>query len=516
VVLGAALLLAFVPNLRQSRPLDAGLGFALLVAVVLLLSWKSARAADLAGRLRRLEERLFEGEDLLHKIMDATPNCVFIKDDKGKYLFVNKALAELYDASEDLMLGKTDRELADICKISAEEADRCKKEDEAVLSSGEPMFFLENCFTKKDGTKIWFQVKKVLFSSNTVSRAILGVSLDITQRKLMAEALRQSEEQYRVSIESSPYGILVADRRGNLLIFNSQLSKATGFSREDIPSFQAFLDNISPGKEYLQFPTMDAILAMTEKSSHSGEAQLVCRNGERRTFQYVASQRPSDSIMIYFNDVTLQKKMQESLQQAKKEERDRISREIHDTIGYTLTSLKMMMEAAIGLSAGISDALTDVLEQSRDQVQDALTETRVALHMLRAVQGDKLRGKEDIRRLVATFEKATGVMVEVDFGGVQWSYSGPVELILYRVIQEGLTNAFRHGRATQVQILLQEQDSGINLIVCDNGLGCKTIEEGIGLCGIRERVAHLGGRFLARNKPVGFELSVWVPSRAVE
>jgi len=517
LALGAMLLLwmSASPRRPSLQPVTILAHFGLL-CLVLLLFYSALLSTLQAGRLRRVEARLFESEDLLKQIMDSTANCVFIKDSAGRYLFVNKALAELYEASEELMLGRTDQELADICKISAEEAQRCKREDEAVLASGQPMSFLENPFTRSDGEKIWFQVRKVPFSSSTDSHGILGVSLDVTQRRLMAEALRRSEEQYRVSIESSPYGILVADRQGNILIFNSQLGEATGYRREEVRDFQNFVDLVCPGEECQQFPTIDAILAAKDRPSLSGEAQLVCRNGARRIFRYLANQRSSDSIMVFLNDVTQQKRMDERLLQARKDERDRISREIHDTIGYTLTSLKMMMEAALGLSTGVSGELTELLEQARNQVQEALTETRVALHMLRAVQGDRSRGKEDIRRLVAAFEKATGVAVEVDFDGVSWNYSGQLELILYRVIQEGLTNAFRHGGASRVQIAAREQGSGISLVVSDNGAGCEAIEEGIGLCGIRERVADLGGRFLARNRQAGFELSVWLPGLPAE
>lgn len=489
------------------------LSIAFLSTTFLLLSYVLYQATSGFKKYRQIEEKLFEREDLLHQIMNTTPNLVFIKDINGKYFLANKALADLYGTSTDMILGKTDLELAEIYKISKEEAENCIREDHEVIESKESKFFPASSFTDRDGNRKWFQIKKVPFSSRIVSSGTLGVSLEITQRKLMEEALRKSEEEYRISIESSPYGILVTDPKGRILIFNSQLEKFTGYSKGITPDLDSFLEKICPDAEDLQCRIKEAILIVAADSPHSGEAEIVCKSGEKRICRYVTSSMPSDIRTLFFNDITKQKKLEKELHQAKKNERERITREIHDIIGYTLTNLKMMMEAAIDLSKEYSPRLTELVKQARDQAQEGLNETRLALHVLRVVDTDKIRGADAVQKLARVFEKATGVVVNADLGSITWNFDESVELILYRLVQEGMTNAFRHGKATRIEISFEQDISAITLRICDNGSGCTEIKDGIGFSGIRERIGKLGGCFTAGNNSEGFELSAWIPCK---
>ncbi len=254
-------------------------------------------------------------------------------------------------------------------------------------------------------------------------------------------------------------------------------------------------------------------MAVAENSPNSGEAEIICKSGEKRICQYVTSSMPSDIRTLFFNDITKQKKLEKEIQKAKKNERERISREIHDIIGYTLTNLKMMMEAAIDLSKKYSPRLTELVKQARDQAQEGLKETRLALHVLRVVDTDKIRGIDAVQKLVRVFEKATGVVVNADLGSITWNFDESVELILYRLVQEGMTNAFRHGKATRIEISFKQEISAITLRICDNGIGCTEIKDGIGFSGIKERIGKLGGRFTARKMSAGFELTVWIPCK---
>ena len=94
------------------------LSIAFLSATFLLLSYVLYQATSGFRKHRQIEEKLFEREDLLHQIMNTSPNLVFIKDINSKYFLVNKALADLYETSADVILGKTDLELAEIDRKS--------------------------------------------------------------------------------------------------------------------------------------------------------------------------------------------------------------------------------------------------------------------------------------------------------------------------------------------------------------------------------------------------------------
>lgn len=193
------------------------------------------------------------------------------------------------------------------------------------------------------------------------------------------------------------------------------------------------------------------------------------------------------------------------------QERKRLSREFHDTIGYTLTNLVMMLEAALDLHQENPGELTDHLERTRDQAKEGLLEIRRTLHMLRTEE-NRTKGLAAIQNLVNAFTKATHLEVDLNLGDAPLHFGEEADLTAYRLIQEGITNAIRHGKATQIYISFFRKDDGISIQIRDNGSGTSYIEEGYGLIGMRERIERLGGRLTASSKTgEGFKLSAWIP-----
>ncbi len=193
------------------------------------------------------------------------------------------------------------------------------------------------------------------------------------------------------------------------------------------------------------------------------------------------------------------------------DERKRITREIHDSIGYALNNLIMMMEAATRLAAKDAYALRELLAQAREEAQTGLNETRKALRLLRGASQPQVHGLSAIHRLVSIFSSATGVEVKVDYCNADQSFGETIDLAVYRMVQEGMTNAFRHGHATLMRLHFWKDSSGVRVTLWDNGSAADGMKEGIGLSGMRERVERIGGHLRADTVPDGFQLSAWVP-----
>jgi signal transduction histidine kinase len=189
------------------------------------------------------------------------------------------------------------------------------------------------------------------------------------------------------------------------------------------------------------------------------------------------------------------------------EERRRISRELHDTMGYSLTNIRMMMEEAIGLYDGHSEDFVQLLVYTRDQAKNAMDDARSALKALRSTYAD--HSPLDIRavqRLAKAFTEATHVDVRVDCSNTRWSYGNTVDHFVYRFVQEGMTNSFRHGKAEEICIYLFEDIKYLHVSLIDDGQGCKDIKEGVGISGMRERIKRLGGAISLGNSPHGFSI----------
>jgi signal transduction histidine kinase len=203
-------------------------------------------------------------------------------------------------------------------------------------------------------------------------------------------------------------------------------------------------------------------------------------------------------------------------QEATLKERKRVAREIHDTLAYTLTNLVMMMEAAIDLSPQENSQLIRHLESARDQAKEGLVEVRYALQALRPVHLEGFNGLSAIQTLVQAFEKATQIKVELEFANVPLFLGEETDQTIYRLVQEGMTNALRHGKANHISITFSKDDQKLYVTIKDNGMGSDKIgpKTGFGLIGMQERIEKLGGCLEISSVPGrGFTLSAWFPLR---
>lgn len=193
-------------------------------------------------------------------------------------------------------------------------------------------------------------------------------------------------------------------------------------------------------------------------------------------------------------------------------ERSRLTRDIHDAVSSTLTNIKMMMEAALRRDWGEQGELVKLHQWTRDQAQMGLQETRSILHLIRSIEEPEIKGVREIQNLVQTFMEATRVAVIVDWGNIPWSWQNDyVNMTVFRIIQEGMTNSFRHGHATEIKIYFFQNESALNIRIEDNGEGSGDFAKGIGLSGMEERLKPIGGTINAYSTDAGFRLLAQLP-----
>jgi signal transduction histidine kinase len=197
-------------------------------------------------------------------------------------------------------------------------------------------------------------------------------------------------------------------------------------------------------------------------------------------------------------------------EQTRRLERDRISRELHDTIGYTLMNIIAVLKASVELSKKDGEKTREFLVQGIEQAQKGLAETRQALREMRSTAEDRASIVKTINRLAEAF-KETHIRVTVHFSNVPWLFGDQVDSIIYRIVQEGITNAIRHGNASEIAIHLAADAGRVLVTINDNGCGAASIADGIGLTGIRERLREVQGDMSAENIRGGFRLFARIP-----
>jgi signal transduction histidine kinase len=200
------------------------------------------------------------------------------------------------------------------------------------------------------------------------------------------------------------------------------------------------------------------------------------------------------------------------------EERNRIAREIHDSLGHALTALNVQLQTANKLwQVDISKART-FLSQAQRLGEIAIKEVRQSVNALRADFREDEPLEDAIASLVEDFNQATGVKVKTR---IYISVDLPLSVVkaLYRIVQEAFTNICKHAQATEVCIELNTYLERVNLAIADNGNGfdldCQ--KRGFGLQGMQERVAALQGDVQIKSRPgKGCQLFIEIPLKEIE
>jgi signal transduction histidine kinase len=187
---------------------------------------------------------------------------------------------------------------------------------------------------------------------------------------------------------------------------------------------------------------------------------------------------------------------------AREEERRRLRRNLHDTIGPTLAALNLKAGAVRALIAREPDAALMQMTELREQIRTVITDIRRVVYDLRPPALDELGMLTAIREQAAQFSM-DGLHVSVEAPESLPALPAALEVAAYHIITEALTNVVRHARARQCWIRLSMTDV-INIAVTDDGIGMPPmLRAGVGLASIRERAAELGGTCLFEAAPGG-------------
>ncbi|GAA0975354.1 hypothetical protein GCM10009551_008710 [Nocardiopsis tropica] len=176
------------------------------------------------------------------------------------------------------------------------------------------------------------------------------------------------------------------------------------------------------------------------------------------------------------------------------EERARMSREMHDSTGHYLTALAMSLSNALRFRTARPDRAWGEVEQARELAGEALTDTRRWVRALRPLRLEGRAGVAAMRAMADSFDGG-GIRIAFTDAGDWPELSEEAELVCYRALQEGLTNAMRHSGADLVEVEVAADPAGVAVTVADNGAGAPqgAALGGFGLRGLAERVASVGG-----------------------
>jgi two-component system sensor histidine kinase UhpB len=214
-------------------------------------------------------------------------------------------------------------------------------------------------------------------------------------------------------------------------------------------------------------------------------------------------------------------KLSNKLMIAQETERTRISQELHDEIGQLITAIFFNVAAVErGLPKNATPEIKERIADTNELIEQLMKHVRSMSLELRPPMLQDLGLIPTLRWYIKNSAKRLGVTIHYDFDDIERRFSDEIETAVYRIVQEALSNAVRHGQADEVKVSLICSDHILELIVIDNGKGFDPEKvfsydgdnKGAGLLGIRERVTNLGGKVVIKSEPDGgATLNVTIP-----
>lgn len=195
---------------------------------------------------------------------------------------------------------------------------------------------------------------------------------------------------------------------------------------------------------------------------------------------------------------------------AEDKERKRLAHEIHDTLGHALTGIAAGVDACIAMIDINPEATKKQLMVISKVVRQGIVDVRNSLNKLRPGALEQHGFKGAIENMIEEFTSVSDLTISLDYRLDKVDFENTKEDILFRVIQESVTNAVRHGDATHIDISLYIEDNSLYLKIQDNGQGCEEIHYGFGLKQMKERLGMINGK-VAYDGHHGFLTIVTIP-----
>jgi PAS domain S-box-containing protein len=458
--------------------------------------------------------------DQVHTIETAERPYHLLVENAIDYAIVTLDPAGCYNswnAGAERILGYTEPEILgqpSAIIFTPEDRERCipEKEMQTALAAGQAED--ERWHVRRNGSL--FYASGVITPFINAHGRFLGyvkIMRDLTERKQAEEALSKSEERYRLTVENiRDYAIFTLDTRGHVTSWNEGARRVKGYQLPEIIGhhFRVFYTEEDQQARKPERELEDA--AATGR--HEDESWRVRNDGSQFWGNEICTaMRGADGTLLGFvkisRDMTERKRSEEERVALEHEttllmERNRMAQELHDTLAQGFTSIKMQLEMAqLALQTAPPEVDEGVhrLVRATEIARQCHQEARSSIRALRSPLLENATLVDAFERL--TNEVADGIEVAFTVEGTPYALSALVENDIYRIGQEALTNALRHGAAQHVAVTLAYFEDQVHLTIQDDGRGfdTKSGRTGFGITGIQERALRLGGQWRLRSEP---------------
>jgi PAS domain S-box-containing protein len=385
------------------------------------------------------------------------------------------------------------------------------------------------------------EIRSTVYRKDGEVVSVTSLVRDITERKKVEEALKDSEEKFRNLMEQSPFSIQIIKPDGRVDQFNKAFMDLWGISEETLPEvlekYNVFEDE--EAKKLGVMPLIEkacrgetVILPEIEYDAHRTMENLeIVSTGSKKVWikvrLYPIKNSNGEVVNVVFieEDITDRKQAEREILRyherlkalasqltvTEEKERRRIAADLHDHVGQSLALARMQIDSAKKSAA--DDRLAARLDEISENLRKAIHDTRHLIFDLSPPAMHQIGlGAAVSEWLEEQIEKRYGIKTEF-FDNIEQRYrktlDDNVRAILFRNVRELLINVVKHAQANQVSVSMEITDGALKTVIQDNGIGFDQSseiqnvksEEGFGLFSIKERMADLGGALKIESQP---------------
>lgn len=483
------------------------------------------RAESLANELQMANKMLFA-------LIDTLPVGMIFVDKLGRLILAN--------ANARIILGSDEPQGAlgmleghpNFCRLDGKPIEREELPLYRAIHLGQTTLGMEIRMCKESGHISYMMVSaSPVYDENGVITSAVEIVLDITDRVLADEAVRISEEKFSTVFQYSPDPIVIVRiSDGSFLEVNPAFCQMLGKSRSQIVGTH-WLDL----KFISSFDDQQELRAQYQRNSKitDYELDLEGRNGELITLLVSLipiSINSEACVLALAHDITERQRSEIALRMAQAEleretrerttlqERQRLARELHDSVSQALYGISLGAHTANSLFDSDREKVREAISYVLTLAQAGLTEMRALIFELRP-ESLELEGLVNaLTKQTAAVTARHGIEVRLNLCE-EPDLSLMVKEALYRIAQEAIQNSVKHSRTKSLEVNLRRTDTGYQLEVCDKGVGfnADAIYPGhLGLRSMQERAANIGGQINITSKiDVGTKIQVCVPGLKV-
>ncbi|WP_161602116.1 PAS domain-containing sensor histidine kinase [Tautonia marina] len=493
-----------------------GIAFVLFTAVILY--WKMTET--LVG-LETTRRDLAEVQERFRRAIVDAPIPVIIFAEDGEIVLLNQTWLE--------STGYSPEELKSISDWTERAYGARKAMAEEIIQN---LFTMDQRIDEADfeirirdgSVRIWSFSSAPLGHLNDGRRLMISMARDVTDRRQAEDALRTSEERFRMVVESAPEGIFI-QTQSKFAYVNSAAVKLFGAGEANEMLGQDVIRWFHPSEHE---SIRERIALINQNRQTGGRIERIILRPDGRQIETEISAIPIEysretGALVFIRDISDRKQAEYQLTESsnrlreltrrllslQEAERRNLARELHDQIGQGLTAIKMNLQTAQMRPEVLTPRLNDakaLLDQTLDQVRSLSLDLRPSLL-------DDLGLVPALNWYLERFSERTGIQAQLHSESQGLAVSPLVATTCFRTAQEALTNVARHARASRVTVRLNCQTDQFDLFIRDDGVGFDPDQAtGLGLIGMRERVEDAGGVLQIQSKPhAGTEIRLSFP-----